>query len=140
MKTHVYLNFGGNCAAAFQFYAQHLGGKIDMLMTYGQSPDQTNVTPETKDHVLYTQLSLGETHIKASDVPTERFEPIRSVYLTLEATSDSKAERMYALLAEGCEIYMPMQDTFFATRFGQLRGKFGVSWMVIHERPMSSRE
>lgn len=138
MKTHAYLNFGGNCAEAFKFYQEHLGGKIDMLMTFGQSPDQSNVRSEDKDRVLYAQLSLGETHVKASDVPADRFQPIRSVYLTLEVTSDAEAERIYALLADGGEVYMPMQETFFATRFGQFRDKFGVSWMVIHERPMPS--
>ncbi len=137
MKTHTYLNFGGNCAEAFKFYEAHLGGKIDILMTYGQSPDQSNVRPVDRDRVLYGQLSLGETHVKASDAPAESFQPIRSVYLTLEVTSDAEAERLYALLAEGGEVYMPVQETFFATRFGQLRDKFGVSWMVIHERPMA---
>ncbi|HVZ83187.1 MAG TPA: VOC family protein [Terracidiphilus sp.] len=136
MKTHAYLNFGGNCAEAFKFYEQHLGGKVSMLMTFGQSPDQSNVRSEDRDGVLYAQIELGGTHIKASDVPADRFQPIRSVYLTLEVSSDAEAERIYALLTEGGEIYMPMQETFFATRFGQFRDKFGVSWMVIHERPM----
>lgn len=137
MKTHAYLNFGGNCAEAFKFYEQHLGGKVSMLMTFGQSPDQSNVRSEDRDRVLYAQIELGGTHIKASDVPADRFQPIRSVYLTLEVSSDAEAERIYALLSEGGEVYMPMQETFFATRFGQFRDKFGVSWMVIHERPMN---
>jgi PhnB protein len=138
MKTHAYLNFGGNCAAAFKFYEQHLGGKIDMLMTYGQSPDQSMVTPETKDFVLHSQLSLGETHILASDVPPSHFQPMRSVYLTLEVDTDSEAERVYALLTEGGEVYIPLGETFFASRFGQFRDKFGTSWMIVHERPMPS--
>ncbi len=109
-----------------------------MLMTFGQSPDQSNVRSEDRDRVLHASFTIGETRIMASDVPAERFQPIRSVYLSLSVESDAEAERIYALLTEGGEVYMPMQETFFATRFGQFRDKFGVSWMVLHERPMPS--
>jgi PhnB protein len=61
---------------------------------------------------------------------------MRSVYLCLNVESDEEAERIHALLAEGGQIFMPMQETFYATRFSMLRDKFGTSWMVIHERPM----
>jgi PhnB protein len=61
---------------------------------------------------------------------------MRSVYLCYAVDSDAEAERIYSLLAEGGQVFMPMQETFFATRFGQLRDRFGTSWMVIHERPM----
>jgi len=61
---------------------------------------------------------------------------MRSVYLSLSVESDAEAERIYKLLTEGGEVFMPMQETFFASRFGQFRDRFGTSWMVIHERPM----
>jgi PhnB protein len=63
---------------------------------------------------------------------------MRSVYLSLSVNSDEEAERIYALLADGGQIFMPMQETFFASRFVQLRDKFGTSWMILHERPMPS--
>jgi PhnB protein len=72
----------------------------------------------------------------ASDVAPERFQPMRSAYLCLSLASSEEAERIHALLAEGGEIFMPMQETFFAHRFSMLRDRFGTSWMVIHERPM----
>jgi PhnB protein len=81
-------------------------------------------------------LRIGETVLMASDVPTDRFLPMRSVYLSLSVDSNAEAERIYALLTEGGEVYMKMEETFFAHRFGQLRDKFGTSWMIIHERPM----
>jgi len=74
--------------------------------------------------------------IMASDVPPDRFQPMRSVYLSLTVESDADAERVYALLSEGGQIYMPMQETFFATRFAQFRDRFGTSWMIMHEKPM----
>ncbi|MGA2810958.1 MAG: VOC family protein [Candidatus Acidiferrum sp.] len=136
MKLHAYLNFGGNCAEAFRFYEQHLGGKITSLMTWAQMPDAGEVPPERKDQILHARLSIGETHIMASDVPRERFQPMRSVYLSLSVPSIAEAERVHALLADGGEIFMPMAETFFAFRFSMLRDKFGTSWMIIHERPM----
>ena len=72
----------------------------------------------------------------ASDVPPDRFQPIRSVYLCLGLDSDEEAERLFKLLSEGGEVFMPMQETFFATRFAMLRDRFGTSWMIIHDKPM----
>ena len=71
-----------------------------------------------------------------SDVPADRFQPIRSVYLCLSVDSDAEAESLFKLLSEGGEVYMPMQETFFASRFGQLRDRFGTSWMILHDKPM----
>jgi PhnB protein len=136
MKLHTYLNYGGNCAQAFRFYEQHLGGKITAMMTHGQMPDPKGVPPERKNDILHARMSIGGTELMASDVPPERFQPMRSVYLSLSVDSSDEAERIYALLSDGGQIFMPMQETFFAFRFGMLRDKFGTSWMIIHERPM----
>jgi|SRR5579863_2284998 len=136
MKVNAYLNYGGNCLEAFRFYEKNIGAKIGMYMTYGQSPDQSVVTPQNKDFVLYASLTIGESTIMGSDVDPQRFQPMRSVYLCLSAESSSEAERLYNLLADGGQVYMEMAETFFATRFGQLRDKFGTSWMIIHEKPM----
>jgi PhnB protein len=136
MKLRTYLNYGGNCAEALQFYEKHLGGKILAMMTHGQSPEAGNIKPEWKNAILYAQIAVGDTEFMASDVPPERFQPMRSVYLSLSVDTDVEAERIYNLLTEGGEVYMPMQETFFASRFGQLRDRFGTSWMVIHEKPM----
>jgi PhnB protein len=80
-------------------------------------------------------MSIGETELMGSDVPPERFQPMRSAYLSLTVDSINDAERIYALLSDGGEIFMPMEETFFATRFAMLRDKFGTSWMILHERP-----
>jgi len=136
MKLRTYLNYGGNCAEAFKFYEKHLGGKILAMMTHEQNPDSSGTKPEWKNAILYAQIAIGDTELMASDIPPERFQPIRSVYLSLSVESDAEAERIYKLLTEGGEVFMPMQETFFASRFGQFRDRFGASWMVIHERPM----
>ena len=134
MKLYTYLNYGGNCREAFEFYQQHLGGRITMLTTHGESPEASTVNPEWKDAVLHARLELGGTTIFGADVPPERFQPMRSAYLSLLLESDGEAERVYALLAEGGQLFMPMAETFFAHRFAMLRDRFGTSWMLLHER------
>jgi len=136
MKMLTYVNFPGNCAEAFRFYEKHLGGTIGMMMTHGQAPDQSNVKPELKDAVLHARLSIGETELMGADIPNAQ--PMRSAYLSLNVDSDAEAERIFSALANGGEVFMPMQETFFATRFAQLRDRFGINWMIIHERPMPS--
>jgi PhnB protein len=137
MKLHTYLNYGGNCEQAFRFYEQHLGGRISMMMTQGQQPNAKDVPPDQINAILYARMSLGETDLMGSDVPSERFQPMRSVYLSLSVNTIHEAERIFALLSDGGEVFMPMQETFFAFRFAMLRDKFGTSWMVINERTPS---
>ena len=137
MKMHTYVNFAGKCAEAFQFYEQHLGGTVTMLMTHGQAPDQSKVNPEWKDAVLHARISIGGTELMGADIPNAQ--PMRSSYLSLNVESDTEAERIFSALSNGGEVFMPMQETFFATLFGQLRDRFGLNWMIIHERPMPPR-
>lgn len=136
MKLLTYLNFGGNCEQAFRFYEQHLGGKITMMMTHGQQPNPSEVSPDWKNAILHARISIGETELLGADIPPDRFQPIRSVYLSLIVSSIDEAERIYALLSDGGQIFMPIEETFFAFRFAMLRDKFGTSWMILHERPM----
>ena len=135
MKLLTYLNYGGNCQQAFRFYEQHLGAKITMMMTHGEAPNATTVAPDWKNAILHARMTIGETELLGADVPPDRFQPMRSAYLTLIVSSTDEAERIYALLTDGGEIFMKMEETFFALRFAMLRDKFGTSWMLIHERP-----
>lgn len=134
MKLYTYLNFGGNCAEAFRFYEQHLGGKISMMMTHAQQPGGDKVPEDWKNAILHARITLGETELLGADIPPDRFQPMRSAYLSLLLDSTAEAERVYALLSEGGQIFMPMQETFFAHRFAQLRDRFGTSWMLLHEK------
>jgi PhnB protein len=137
MKLNTYVNFAGKCAEAFHFYEKHLGGKIGMMMTHGQAPDQSRVDPAWKEAVLHARISIGDTDLMGADIPDAQ--PMRSVYLSLAVQSDAEAERIFSALSDGGEVFMPLQETFFATRFAQLRDRFGINWMVIHERPMAQR-
>lgn len=131
MQLHTYLNFGGNCEQAFRFYEAHLGGTITMLMRHGEAPNAGNVAPEWKDAVLHARITLGGTELLGADVPPDRFQPMRSAYLTLTVHTIDEAERLYALLSDGGQIFMKMESTFFASRFAMLRDRFGTSWMLL---------
>jgi PhnB protein len=89
--------------------------------------------PEWKDLVLHASITIGGTELSGADVPNA--EPMRSAYLTLNTGSDAEAERIFTALSDGGQVLMPMQETFFATRFGQTRDRFGMNWMILHQRP-----
>ena len=138
MKMHTYLNYGGNCRQAFEFYEQHLGGKITSMLTHGEQPGLNSVPADLSKTILHARITIGEAQLFGADVPPSRFQPMRSAYLSLLVDSIEEAEKIHTLLADGGEIFMPMQETFYATRFSMLRDKFGTSWMIIHDRPMPS--
>jgi PhnB protein len=137
MGMNTYVNFSGKCAEAFRYYEKHLGAKVGMMMTHAQSPEQTGVNPNWKDKVLHARISIGDVELWAADIPNA--EPMRSAYLTLSMDSDGEAERVFSALSEGGQVLMSLRETFFASRFGQLRDRFGINWMIVHERPMPPR-
>jgi PhnB protein len=135
MKLTTQLNFPGNCAQAFQYYEQNLGGKILLLMKQSQAPG-AGPNAGGEDPVIHARLQLGDNILIGNDVPADRSQPMRSAYLYLSVDSAQEAERVYASLMKGGEAYMPLQETFFATRFSQLRDQFGTLWTLLHERSM----
>ena len=132
---YTYVNFAGTCREAFRYYEKHLGGRIGMMMTHGESPGQSPLGPEWKDAVLHARMSLAGAELAGADIPSA--EPMRSAYLSLNVDSDADAERIFAALAAGGEVFMPLGETFFASRFGQLRDRFGINWMIVRQRPTS---
>ena len=136
MQLHTYLNYGGNCEQAFRFYEQHLGGTITMLMRHDDQPTRTELPPEWKGKVLHARLTLGGTELLGADIPG--CQPMRSAYLSLSVSSDEEAERVYGLLSDGGQIFMPIQETFFASRFAMLQDTFGTSWMLLNPKAQSA--
>ena len=132
MRLDVYINYPGHCEEAFRFYEQHLGGRITGVSRHGEVPNPALPTDWT-GKVLHARIEFGATFLMGADIPGA--EPMRSAYLTLGLDSADEAERVYALLSEGGQIFMKMEETFFASRFAMLRDRFGTSWMLLHERP-----
>lgn len=131
MRLDIYVNYRGVCEQAFRFYEQHLGGRITSMMTFKQLPDPTNIPEGRENDILHATIEIGDTVLRGADIPNA--EPMRSAYLTLRINNAEEAERIYTLLSEGGEIFMPIEETFFALRFAQLRDRFGTSWMLMCE-------
>jgi PhnB protein len=132
MKLDFYINFKGNCKEAFRFYEKHLGGKITMMSTFRQMPDAANIPEERKDDILHARIEVGGAVLMGADIA--HAEPMRSAYLTLRVDNTEEAEKLYALLSDGGEIFMKMEQTFFALRFAMLRDRFSTSWMLLCEK------
>lgn len=117
------------------FYAKALGGKIDAMMTYGDSPAGPHNTPEMKDRVIHARLTVGDAVLMASDAPEggER----KGFSVTIQADTPAEVDQLFAALAEGGHVTMPPGETFFSKRFCMLNDKFGTPWMINCPQPMS---
>ena len=126
-----YLFFTNNCAQAMRFYERTLGGELERLMTYGESPDPQQCPPGAKDLVMHTALKLGDRRLMASDVPPSMGpKPMAGFALSLGYDSPEEARRIFDALAQGGSVNMPMTKTFWAESFGMLVDQFGTAWMV----------
>lgn len=131
MKLDIYVNYPGTCEEAFRFYETHLGGRLARLMRHEDVPNP-QIPDDFKKKVLHAHLDLGGAALLGADVPTA--EPMRSAYVTLTVDTVEEAERIYGLLSDGGQIFMKMEETFFAPRFAMLRDRFGTSWMLLAAR------
>ena len=132
MNLDVYVNYRGNCEEAFRFYEAHLAGTGLSIRRHDEVPPSPQIPEDWRSKVMHARILIGGTVLMGADIP--HAEPMRSAYLSLGLDSPEEAERVYALLAEGGEVFMKMEETFFATRFAMLRDRFGTSWMLMHQR------
>ena len=130
MKLDVYVNYRGNCEEAFRFYERHLAGRITGMLRHAGAPNPS-LPADWSEKILHARIEIGGTVLMGADIPQS--EPMRSAYLALTLAGEADAERVYALLADGGEIFMKMERTPFANRFAMLRDRFGTSWMLLHQ-------
>ena len=130
MRLDIYVNYRGNCEQAFRFYEMHLGGRITGMVRHREQPNP-GLPADWQDKVLHARIEIGTTVLMGADIP--QADAMRSAYLTLSLDSEEDAERVYALLVDGGEIFMKIDKTPFANRFAMLRDTFGTSWMLLHQ-------
>ena len=130
MKLSPYLSFNDECEVAFKFYEQCLDGKIDAMMTYGNSPMAEQTPPEKLDKIMHASITVGDTVMMGSDAPPNYFEKPQGFSVSLVLTDPDEAERVFNALAENGIMQMPIQETFWAARFGMLVDRFGTPWMI----------
>ena len=131
MQVQPYLFFDGRCEQALDFYRKSLGAKVEFLTRYKDNPDPKRNPPNSDDKVMHCNFRIGDTQIMASDGNCAGKPSFQGFSLTLNAASPAEAEQRFNALAEGGKVQMPLNQTFFAERFGMVADRFGVSWMVI---------
>jgi PhnB protein len=129
MQLNAYLNFNGDCGAAFKFYEKCLGGTLQM-QTHGESPMADQVPPGWRDRILHARLVVGDAVLMGSDAPPESYQKPQGIYVALGIEKPEDAERLFSALAERGTVQMPIQKTFWSVRFGMFVDRFGIPWMV----------
>ena len=130
-KLDSYLFFDGNCAEAMRFYHQVLGGKLQAMMTYAESPDPKQCPPGSKNRIMHACVELDDRLLMASDVPEgQPYEGMKNVSLSLLYPDVNEAKRTFDALAQSGKVIMPLSPTFWADIFGMLTDRHGTSWMI----------
>lgn len=130
MKVVPYLFFNGDCRAAFEFYAECLGGTIEAILDHSEHPNPEEVPAEHRDLVMHVHLRSGDWELMGSDSPPEMYDKPQGLVVSLHPQSEAEGERIFNSLAEGGEIRMPFESTFWAKKFGMCVDRFGTPWMV----------
>jgi PhnB protein len=130
MRLNPYLSFDGKCEAAFKFYEQCLRGKIAMLMKYGDSPLARETPPQWHDRVIHATFCWGEHTLQGADALPENYCKPQGFSVMLNIDSVAEAERIFNALSVNATVQIPLQESFWAARFGVLVDQFGTPWTI----------
>ena len=130
MQLNPYLTFNGCCEAAFKFYERSLGGKIEAIVTHGDTPAAGQLSPDWRNKIMHARLTAGGAVLMGSDAPSDRYEEPRGFSVALRFNDPADAYRVFQALSENGRVRMPIQKTFWAARFGMLVDQFGTPWMI----------
>jgi PhnB protein len=133
MEITPYLNFNGECEAAFSFYARILGGE-PMFVRAADTPMAQHM-PDRPNFVVHARLAIGNQTILGSDSPPNHYRQPQGFSVSISVDKPDEAERIHKALSQGGTITMPIQETFWAQRFGMLVDRFGTHWMINCEQP-----
>ena len=130
MLIQPYLTFNGNCREAFEYYHKVLGGSIEVMQTHGESPAKDFTPPEWHDAIIHARLNTGGQVLMGSDAPPDYQEKMGGFSISVTVSDEQLADRIFAGLAEGGSVTMPLAETFWAPKFGMCTDRFSVHWMV----------
>jgi PhnB protein len=134
MELMPYLAFNGECRAAFDLYEKCLGGKIAFVMSWGEASNFPNLDPAMRDRIMHISLRVDGFTLAGADVAPNQYRRPEGLCVSINLADPAQAERIFNALSEGGAVEMPIQETFWAARFGVLRDRFGIPWMVNCER------
>jgi PhnB protein len=135
MRLNPHVTFDGQCEAAFKFYEKRLGGKIVMMMTYGDSPLSDQMPPDWRGKILHATFAWGGHILQGADAPPERYQKPQGFSIMLNIGDAAEADRIFQALADKGAVQVPVQETFWARRFGVLVDQFGMPWMINCGKP-----
>jgi PhnB protein len=135
MQLNPYLTFNGRCEAAFRYYEKILGGKIVAMIPHEGTPAAEHVPPEWRKKIIHARLVVGDKLLMGSDAPPDSYDEPKGFSVTIGVDTAAEAERIFNALADNGKVKMPLQETFWAIRFGMLVDQFDIPWMVDCERP-----
>ena len=129
-----YINFPGNCEEAMNFYKDALGAELVFMQRVGESPMPDMGGP---DKIMHCTIKIGDSHIMACDnmSPDHPTTIGNNISLAIGSNEPEKAEQMFNKMSDGGTVTVPMQETFWAHRFGMLTDKYGVNWMFNCDKP-----
>jgi len=134
MQVQPYLFFDGRCEEAVEFYRHALGAEVTMLMRFKDSPEPPQpgmVPPGSDNKIMHSSFRIGDSTVMASDGRCMGRPSFQGFSLSLNASNETEADRLFAALADGGQVQMPLTKTFFSPRFGMVADRFGVAWMII---------
>ena len=134
MTIQPYLFFNGRCEEALEFYKATLGAEVLRFLRIKDAPgphDPERVPPGTEDKVMHASFRVGDSTLMASDGMSQGPPRFEGFSLSVEVPDKAEAERLFARLADGGQVQMPLSPTFYSPCFGMVADRFGVSWMVI---------
>ena len=130
MQMSPYLSFNGECEVAFRFYEQSLGGRLGPIFRYAGTSLADQVPADWQDKVMHGSVKVGEQVLMGADVVPARYEAPKGFSLSLQLTSTAEAERIFRELSRDGSIVQPLEQTFWAARFGMVVDRFGVPWLI----------
>lgn len=138
MKASINLSFNGSCAEAIGFYERTLPGKILFELTWGNSPLAKDAPPTWRGKICHSTLVAGDTTFHGVDVLPGTYEPPRGFTIVLGIDDIDEANRLFRVLGENGEVQIPLQETFWARRYGRVVDRFGIAWEISCDRPATA--
>jgi len=136
MQLNPHLSFNGQCEAAFRFYEKCLGGKIVVMMTYGESPMAEQTPVGSRGKIIHATLAFNGHRLTGADVFPGSYEKPQGFSVFLSITTVEEAERIFNTLVQNGTVQVPLQQTFWALRFGMLVDQFGTPWLINCGKPV----
>jgi PhnB protein len=134
LDLNISLAFNGQCEAAFRFYERCLNGTITFMLRWGESPMAADVSPDWGTKIYHSTLKIGDAVIQGGDFPPDRYEQPQGFSFVLQMNDPMMAESVFQALSENGLIGMPLQETFWAGRFGVVKDQFGITWTINCEK------